>query len=624
MTCPQHESTAARSSVRKKRAMWLVGLVGLLAAVFGTAALFRRHGVRANSSDPFPLPTANSVFLNTMPGVRYVGSEACRSCHEGRYQSFRHTGMGRSMAEVDPEQEPPDAEIDHAVSKRRYQVSRKDGGLWHRELLLAGQPDEVVLSEYPLKYVVGSGRHARSYAVEIDGFLVESPVTWYASRQAWGMSPGYDGPNQRGFRREIDEHCMFCHAGQAEAVGGSIHRMQFTETVMGCERCHGPGGLHVERYSGQERRTDGAAIGEISNTIVNPAHLPRELSEAVCQQCHLLGKIRVATRGRKPSDYRPGLPLQDFFQDYELEGPAKSMTVVGHVGQMHRSRCYQASGTLTCLTCHNPHDEPLAEDRHVYYDSVCLDCHRAERCTVGEARHRKEGPEDSCVHCHMPSSPTEVPHVTFTNHRIGVHDNPPAVEQPELDQAVQTRAVLRPMLDLSRLNEVDRSRSLGLAYLRGASGQKDESAAASFRDRALELLSAVHAAGLRDPVLDVSLARLRVAFLPYVKSALAHPDLVGHDRCNALVLLADEHLRHGRYEDAATAMRQVTRLTRRAADWLKLGECEPAGSPAAIESLETAVRIDVRLWQVHQYLADHYRQQGDQEWAAWHQQRAVP
>jgi predicted CXXCH cytochrome family protein len=532
--------------------------------------------------------------------------------------------MGRSMAKVDPDREPPDAVFDHLASKRQYQISRKDGGLWHRELLLAGQPDEVVLSEYPLKYVVGSGRHAQSYLVEVDGFLVESPVTWYTSRQAWGMSPGYGGPNQRGFRREVDEHCLFCHAGKAEAVGGSINRMHFTEIAIGCERCHGPGGLHVERHAGQERLADSSAVGEVSDTIVNPARLPRELAEAVCQQCHLLGKVRVATRGRKLSDFRPGLPLQDFCQDYELEGPDESMTVVGHVGQMHRSRCYQSSGTLTCVTCHTPHDEPQPEVRDAYYNSICLDCHGAERCTVGEPRLRRESPQNNCVHCHMPSSATEVPHVTFTDHRIGLHDKSAVVDKDESDRAMHARAVLRPMLDLARLNEVDRSRSLGLAYLRGAAAQSNAPLAATFRDRARTLLSAAHAAGLRDPVLDISLARLREEFLPYVEDALADPDLVGHDRCNALILLADEHVRHRRYEDAAVAMRQVTELTRRAADWLKLAECEPAGSPAAVQSLETAVRIDVRLWQVHQYLAEHYRRQGDLERAAWHQQRAVP
>src|SRR5262245_20247548 len=100
-----------------------------------------------------PLPPPPSPFLNTGPDARYVGSDACYPCHDDRRASFRATGMGRSMAEADPAREPPDAAFDHPPSKRRYQVYRKDGRLWHRESLLGAGPPQVVLAEYPVRYV---------------------------------------------------------------------------------------------------------------------------------------------------------------------------------------------------------------------------------------------------------------------------------------------------------------------------------------------------------------------------------------------------------------------------------------------------------------------------------------
>ena len=233
-------------------------------------------------------------------------------------------------------------------------------------------------------------------------------------------------------------------------LDGSLHRMHITEAAIGCERCHGPGSLHVERHKdqpGQSRKGDGTDF-----TIVNPARLPRELSEAVCQQCHLQSNAVVPTRGRNFADYRPGLPLQDFRQDYMLEKDARSMTVVGHVAQLHRSRCYRESKTLTCLTCHDPHDEPPAKERAGYYRSICLGCHAAERCTVSAARREKESPDNDCVHCHMPQAPTETPHLAFTHHRIGRHDKAEGDAAP-----AGSTADLRPFLDLSRLGESDRS-----------------------------------------------------------------------------------------------------------------------------------------------------------------------
>ena len=125
-----------------------------------------------------------------------------------------------------------------SASKRRYEIVRKNGQMWHRELLLGATP-EVVLSEYAVKYVVGSGRHSLTYLCEVDGFLVESPVTWYSSSSGGSMSPGYTSPDQMGFEWATGEGCLNCHAGRAEAVDGSLHRMKVIEAAISCERCQG-------------------------------------------------------------------------------------------------------------------------------------------------------------------------------------------------------------------------------------------------------------------------------------------------------------------------------------------------------------------------------------------------
>lgn len=610
------------SSNRASRS-WVLAVAALAVVLVAVVLVGRpRPSKKATLPEPgpIPLPTlSSSPFLNTRPDVRSVGSDACRGCHAGYSAAFRRTGMGRSMAQVDLAREPPDAAFDHPPSKRRYEVRRKDGQMWHRELLLTGPTEEVVLSEYPVRYVVGSGHHSLTYLVEVDGFLVESPVTWYASRKGWWMSPGYDNPHQSGFDRATGEGCLICHAGQSEAVGGSLHRMHVGEAAIGCERCHGPGALHVERHTGRSSPTGG-----VDYTIVNPAHLSRELGEAICQQCHLRASATIVSRGRKPSDFRPGLPLQDFRQDYTLEVADAPMTVVGHVDQMHRSRCYQGSDTLTCLSCHNPHAEPRPAERSDYYNGVCQNCHRPERCTVDERKRQKESPDNNCIHCHMPQSATEIPHLAFTHHRIGVHDR-----AKEATPAQSGRGVLRSFLDLSQMGEVDQQRSLGLGYLEVANREHDAALAVSYQKQALELLADARAAGLRDPVLDASLARLhfdlgRGDVVRHAQNALAHPDLVGQDRCNALFLLADARASEGRYEEAMTALRELTGLRRHPADWLLLARCEQARGRSDVEALQKAVRINPRLWEVHRHLAEHYRREGNEERAAWHQRRAAP
>jgi Doubled CXXCH motif (Paired_CXXCH_1) len=613
---------SAPSSGRRR----LLVVVAIVAIVAGPAVVWfvwRPSPSPPQPTDPFPLtPLSSSPFLNTRPEARYVGSEACRGCHGREHASFRRTGMGRSMAEVTPDLEPPDTTFDHPASKRRYQIQRKDGQIWHREFLLTGGKDEIVLAEYPLKYVIGSGRHSRTYAVEAEGFLVESPVTWYASGKGWKMSPGYDNPHQQGFDRAVGDGCLICHAGQADAVGASLHRMQVTEAAIGCERCHGPGSLHVAHHAG--RKPVAERVAGVDYTIVNPAHLSRDLAEAVCQQCHLRSNATIVARGRKPADYRPGLPLHEFRQDYGLDHPDASMTVVGHVEQMHLSRCYQNSKTLSCLTCHNPHDEPAPRERVAHYRAVCLECHKPAACR--ETDGRRQAKADSCIHCHMPTSPTEIPHLAFTHHRIGVHQAGAAKETTS-----RTPGGLRPFLPTAGLSEIDVKRSLGLAYLEASNREKQAHHAQAYHSEALKRLTELQHAGLRDSAVDAALARLsfdlqRPDVSTHAERALAHADLAAQDRCNALFLIADAHDANGRPGDALPVLRELTTLRRHAVDYLLLAKCErAAGNDAAEhEALTTAVRINPRLWRVHQHLAERARRAGDKERAKWHELRAVP
>jgi predicted CXXCH cytochrome family protein len=302
------------------------------------------------------------------------------------------------------------------------------------------------------------------------------------------------------------------------------------------------------------------------------------------------------------------------------------MTVVGHVEQMHLSRCYQGSDNFSCLTCHDPHAPPPSQGRDAHYNRICTSCHRPERCTVDPHRRQKESPGNDCVQCHMPRSPTEVPHVAFTHHRVGIHDRP-----SEAPAAPPGQEELQSLLDLSRLSPIDRQRSLGLGYLDQATRAETPWDAQRYRLRALELLSEVAGAGLRDAVLDASLARARSELgrrdvLPDVEKALGHPDLAGQDRCVMLYLRAYALAKEGRPEDALADVRELTGLRRHQADWLLRADCERAlGRPAAAaEALATAARINPRLWEVQRDLADYYARHGDPERAAWHRRRAVP
>jgi tetratricopeptide (TPR) repeat protein len=167
--------------------------------------------------------------------------------------------------------------------------------------------------------------------------------------------------------------------------------------------------------------------------------------------------------------------------------------------------------------------------------------------------------------------------------------------------------------------------------MEAAEQEKDAGSRARFQKRALELLTEAREAGLKDPILDVALARMHLSMgladaASFAQSALAYRGLDGPDRCNALSLWANDLVRAKNHAKALEPLRQLTRWRRHPIDWLLLGDCEGSlGNAArAEEAMQMAVRINPRLWGVHQHLADYYRRQDKPNQADWHQQRAVP
>src|SRR5262249_11500063 len=196
--------------------------------------------------------------------------------------------------------------------------------------------------------------------------------------------------------------------------------------------CHGPGELHVASAHKLEK-------GEIDYTIVNPKHLEPTLREAVCQQCHLQGQMRVLSRGRDVWDFRPGLPLHLFYAVFFDAPGQEHYKAVGQVEQMYSSKCFKKSKGrrnaqdgllgLACISCHDPHRMPEEKERLAFYRNGCLKCHQEERSrppddahpatACNEALAKRQANQDNCWACHMPRMTNkDVAHTALTDHRI--------------------------------------------------------------------------------------------------------------------------------------------------------------------------------------------------------------
>ncbi len=550
-------------------------------------------------------------FENAREGVKYVGTEQCIECHQDQYQSYLRTTHSVATTLTDPSKEADSGVFDQQLTGIRYEVFRRDGQLIQQESLRDVAGDTLAVTEQPIVYTVGSGTHGKSYLYRSGPFLGQSPITWFQQTKSWGMSPGFDRPFHKSFHRTIGTDCVFCHVGSINRLKQNPYKFEILETTIGCERCHGPGELHVARYRNQPNATG------VDQTIVNPASLSRELGEAVCQQCHLQGITKTAVSGKDSWDYRPGLPLSDFRVDYQLGLGGQRMRIVGHVEQLHASKCYQQDATLTCTTCHDPHHPVPAESRVDFHRQACLKCHADESCGKPLAeRERVAG--NSCYQCHMPKAPTNVTHAAFHHHRIGIHTTDNADIKPTGE--------LFPVISVAQLTQREQERCEALAKIVLL---EERPISLDYEDlgiQAAETLIRLKQTGPVDARSDSQLALLanaqdqRSIAEDLAQDALSKDVLPTMARIEATSLLAQLAFQKGDAQQAVTLYRLLADYHRDARDMFFLGLCENnvGNVPAAIEALEKSLEIDPTQVGPHSALRAIYQARGEQAKADAH------
>ncbi len=406
----------ASRNVRRTACLAAAALFMVVAAL---VPLLRRgeRGEGRSANRPDPRRAYAGPLRNIDPAVAYVADDRCAECHATIAATYAEHPMGRSLVPADraaplpcgtAQHNPFDAlgtqmQVAYAGNRLRQTRTRRSP---------AGEP--AAEQTWQVDYVIGSGTRGFSYLSDRDGFLFQTPVSWYAQKKQWDLSPGFGTAEAIG--RAIGAECLFCHANRAHDVAGTVNRFTrpvFDGHAIGCQRCHGPGALHV---AGPGRGADGT-----DPTIVHPGHLTAELRQAICEQCHLQGASRLPAPGRDVWDFRPGLPLEAFWSVY-VPAAAPGRRAVGQVEQMYQSRCYRAGSgrdRLGCVSCHDPHERVPPERRAAHYRARCLRCHEPHGCRLPRAERLRTSADDSCIACHMPNyGAADIPHTAVTDHRI--------------------------------------------------------------------------------------------------------------------------------------------------------------------------------------------------------------
>ncbi len=371
----------------------------------------------------------NSLYKNHADGVQYVGMQTCKTCHQNIYETFIKTGMGQSFGAASKEKSSghfsKHEKLYDPYLDFYYHPYFEGDSLFILEYRITNG-DTVHKRIEKVEYIVGSGQHTNSHMYQTNGYFFQMPMTFYTQVGKWDFPPGFEKGHNSRFSRTIELECMSCHNAYPNFVVGSKNKYASVLQGIDCERCHGPGEIHVKEKSA------GILVdtaNEIDYSIVNPGKLPYELQVDVCQRCHLQGNA-ILKEGKSFFDFKPGQKLSDFMNVFlpRYEGD-HSFIMASHADRLKQSKCFiksneekQSSLNLTCINCHNPHVS-VKETKDLQFNNACKSCHTTktlDECTL-DLKKRVSTNENNCWKCHMPSTGTEdIPHVSIHDHKIQI------------------------------------------------------------------------------------------------------------------------------------------------------------------------------------------------------------
>jgi len=378
--------------------------------------------ILAQCSRPSASITTELDFWNLGDTATYVGIQTCRGCHSDIYNTFIETGMGKSFDVASLQKSAGNFDGKHtlydSLQNFYYQPFWRNDSLFLKEFRLDGR-DTIHKIEKKIHYIVGSGQHTNSHIYVENGYYFQAPFTAYTQSSKLDLPPGFENGNNARFSRIIGLECMSCHnAMPTDFVQGSENKFDKVPHGIDCERCHGPGSLHVKKI-GLGNITDTANHPDLS--IVNPKRLSPARQFDVCQRCHLQGNA-VLAEGKDFFDFKPGMDLTDVMDIYlpRFTNSSHEFIMASHVDRFTQSKCYIGNETtFNCTSCHNPHVSVKATNI-ARFNQTCKSCHTAaplHNCSAPKAEIQKA--DFNCVQCHMPKSGSiDIPHVTVHDHLI--------------------------------------------------------------------------------------------------------------------------------------------------------------------------------------------------------------
>jgi len=284
------------------------------------------------------------------------------------------------------------------------------------------KPDPLVkFTKDDIAFVYGSKWKQRYFTKKGDDYYPLA-AQWDVTHQVWRayMAPPnsdwwvahYPADNMQ---RPTGPLCDGCHS-----VNYNIQTKTVTEWNVGCEKCHGPGSLHVQAPS--------------QLNIVNPARLDAIQATNICIQCHSQGQPLNNPMNGRYYDWPVGFNVGDDLKKYwKLEAHKLGEQTFTHFadGTAHKNRMQgndfvqsaMYTHGVTCFSCHDVHGTENNADLLKPANVMCLECHGPNSpngphspTIMAHTHHQAGSAGNECVACHMPKIEQTIADVNVRGH----------------------------------------------------------------------------------------------------------------------------------------------------------------------------------------------------------------
>jgi len=302
---------------------------------------------------------------------------------------------------------------------------------------------------FAVKYAFGNSPMQQYLIAFDDGRVQCLPVAWDVDRRRWF----HLYPKERILHDDVlfwtrpsqnwNYMCAGCHATNLHKnydVSSNTYHTRWSEMGVGCQSCHGPGGLHVERMS-----IPGIAmIGNRATDMALPIFSQMSARDEVetCASCH--AHRRVLREGVPP----PGSHFLDFYVPAMIDGNlfyADGQILEEDYEYTSFMQCRMSVENVRCTTCHDPHSSRPTHEGN----NLCTQCHDASYDSPEHHFHEAATLSGTlCIECHAPTTNYMVIRPRHDHHfkvpdpeltiRLGIpnacnncHNNPAKAETPE-------------------------------------------------------------------------------------------------------------------------------------------------------------------------------------------------